>query len=435
MTEEETVASVEARYKAAMLKQAELMEASIAAAEKAKEAEDAKAQADQLEADKIAAKEELFTELDARYGKQSTADEINDPNAGKNTQGKPKGDWATFHDKWMKAKGFTYSPYADLAFTNNDMGFAFTDSDTGCEDDVSEWSPADVYCDLIWQAVNCGRQLSGIVTMRACDINAGNGLTVQIKTINASSMGSALAACECSSCASNVFGTYSLTLARYDVYKVLCELDVFDVGDSLKAAIIESMSEAFIVGIDALIWTAISATGVGFTETSDTSFLCDPNEPTTTCCRYGANLYKEIIQLEARMRAAGYGKDGFYAIMHPTIALYLKYKEGTNPPPWVNNIVMDGNKLTKIGDIKVIEYCGASACTAVGGEGGSDYANSVVAVLLDPKRAVGEAYGKRPHLLTDKDPIECDSTKLIMRTYIAISRLEVNAIGHVIQPA
>jgi len=423
---EKTLEEIEAEYKAELLKKVAFLKTSNEAKEKADADAKAKVDADQMEANKIVEKEQLFAEFAEKLNIQTPDATGVDPDGGQTSQDKPKGDWAVFHDKWLKAKGVNYSAYKDVALVTDDMGFAFTDADTGCSDDVSAWSPADVYCDLIWQAVNCGRQLAGVITMRGCDINAGNGLSVQIKTINASSIGSALGSCECSSCASNVFATHTLTLARYDVYKVICELDIFDVGDSLKSAIIESMSQAYITGLDALIWTAISGATPGYTETSDTSFTCDPAEPTTTCCRYGANLYKEIIQLEARMRAAGYGKDGFYAIMHPRVALYMKYKEGVNPPPWVNNISMEGNKLAKIGEIKVIEYCGATACTNTD--------DAPIVVLLDPKRAVGEAYGKRPHLLTDKDPIECDSTKLVMRTYVAISALDTGAIGHVVNP-
>ncbi|GAI11290.1 unnamed protein product, partial [marine sediment metagenome] len=58
-----------------------------------------------------------------------------------------------------------------------------------------------------------------------------------------------------------------------------------------------------------------------------------------------------------------------------------------------------------------------------------------VAVLLDPTRAIGEAYGKKPFLKTDEDPIECDSWKYVMRCYIAVQCLDYLAIGHIVNPA
>lgn len=425
--EDKTLEELEADYKAELSKKIQSLRESNTV--KAKEDADAQAKLDkeQKEADELDRKEKMFVEFGEKFGIKEVVEEPIDPDGADATRDKPKGDWANFHAKYLKAKGIeNREVYAQAATVTDKFGFAFTDSDDGCGDDISAWSPADVYCDLIWQAVQCGKQLSGVITQRACDINAGDGLSVQIKTISASSFpSSALGACECASCSSNVFATHTLTLARYDIYKVLCELDVFDVGDSLKASVVESMSRAFISGIDALIWVAIRDASPGFTETSGTSFTCNPSVPTTTCCSYGANLYKEIIELEARMRAAGYGPE-FYLILHPRVATYLKYKEGGNYPPWVTEIVQEGNTLVKIGNIKVIEYCGATSCT--------NEDTYPIAVMLDPERAVGEAYGKQPHLLTDKDPIECDSTKLVYRTYIAVSTLETGAIGHIVNP-
>ena len=428
MTNDEgkTLEELEAEYKAELEKKVHFLRASNKAKDKSDADDLAKLEADKLEAEKINDREDFESAMAAKYGLTDTSVEVTDPDGASTTKGATKGDWEIFHEKYLKTKDIDRIPYEQVALVTDEMGFAFINSDVGCDDDVSAWSPADVYCDLIWQAAQCGKQLSGIITQRACDINAGNGLSVQIKTINASSMGSALGACECSSCASNVFSTYTLTLARYDIYKVLCELDVFDVGDSLKSSIIESMSRGFISGIDGLIWTAISGASPGYTETSAVSLSCDPAAPSSGCCMYGAQLYKEIIELEARMRAAGYGSNGFFLILHPRVATYLKYKEGGTMPPWATEIVMDGNTLVKIGNIKVIEYCGANACSSVG--------STVMAVMVDPERAVGEAYGKRPHLLTDKDPIECDSTKLVMRAYVAVSALDLNAIGHIVNP-
>ena len=302
-----------------------------------------------------------------------------------------------------------------------------------CGDDVAHWRPADVWCNAIWYAAQCGRQLSGVVTYRGCDINAGDGLSVQIRTITSQTDMTLLGACECAVCASDTFSTHTLTLHRYDIYKVACNLDLFSIGPILKEGMIQVMADDFIRGIDAAIWTEMlnltnCGGAPGFTETLLSDALCDPIRVTDEyCCAYAANLYGEIIQLEARMRAAGYGKSGFKLVLSPTVATYLKRKEGISVPYWVNNISMDGNKLAKIGDIDVIEYCGATACTGL--------ANATVAVLLDPTRAIGEAYGKKPFLKIDEDPIECDSWKYVMRCYIAVQCLDVNAIGHVKNPA
>lgn len=444
MTEEKSIEEVEAEYKATLQKKTDAMKAEQDRLDK--EVSDAQAVKD-ADDEKAARLDEFkqFAEtlgvvkpkevIDIAAGNEPIVDPIIQDQGADGKGGSAYQDARTQKEvDWMEAflkrNDYGKTEYASAEFVHGEGAkeYAFADSDSGCEDNVSAWKPADVWCNAIWYAAQCGRQLSGIVTMRGCDISAGDGLAVQIRTISADSgIGSALGACECASCVANTFNTYTLTLERYDIYKVACNLDLFSVGPILKEGMIQTMADAFIAGIDAAIWTALIGAAAGQTETLGANAVCEPTEPTDgACCKFAANLYREIIQLEATMHAAGYGKKGFYLILHPTVALYLKYKEGVNPPPWVNNISMEGNRLAKVGDIKVIEYCGATPCT--------DAQGAKVAVLIDPTRAVGEAYGKKPFLKTDEDPIECDSWKYVMRSYFAVSALDVNAIGHILNP-
>lgn len=422
--EDKSIEELETEYSEALQKRVQFLKAENDAKEKTLADEKAQKDAEELAALKIEEKEKLFTEFAEKYNVKLIEPPNADDDAGETTQA-PKNELADFHSNYLKKIGVENRvEYGSDSFIAGDLGFAF-DSDSGCADELGDWTKADVFCDLIWQAAQCGRQLAGVITQRACDINAGDGLTVQIRAINASTMGSALSACQCAACSSNVFSVYPITLSRYDVYKVLCNLDIFSVGDAYKSSVVESMSRAFIAGIDGLIWTAIHGATPGYTEQLAVAADCDPSAPSTGCCDYGTNLYKEIVELEARMRAAGYGPE-FYLILHPRVATYLKYKEGSHYPPWVTEIVQEGNTLVKIGNIKVIEYCGATSCT--------NLTDGVMAIMLDPKRAVGEAYGKRPSFKTDDDPIECDSQKLIMRAYVGVAALDLNAIGHIINP-
>lgn len=433
--EEKSIEELEAEGKKFLQEYNSLMKEKLDILKAEKESRDAeKAQKEAEEAEK--AKEEAFnskmeTILSEKYGispQTGTADMEHDakPNKKVVADGKLQ-EFLDFREDFIKRKEIDYKQYG-YGMQDPNGNYAFTDSDSGCEDNINSWSPADVYCDLIWQEAWCGKQLSGAITVQACDIKAGDGLAVQIRTIDSSDMSSSLGACECSSCSSNVFSTYSLTLARYDVYKVTCGLDVFDVGDVLKSSIVTSMARAFITGIDGLIWTAISGASPTCSQTLAGAADCDASRQSDgNCCTYAPELYKAIVDAEANRRAAGYGANGFYLIIHPTVAAFLKYKEGANAPSWVNNISMEGNKLSRIGEIKVIEYCGANSCT--------DKSSEVMAILVDPERAVGEAYGKRPTLKTDEDPIECDSTKLVMRTYVAVSALDTGALCHIKNPA
>jgi len=438
MSNEKTVEEIEAEYIALMSDKVEKMKADkiafdAAEAQKSSEATIAAA----VEAAKLQWEEERKTQEDATREAAAAANPLDQTPATDGTGATPKNQKAVdVATKWLSAKGIKMEdvkPYSaselNASGANpNYQSFAMADSDSGCEDDVSAWSPDDVWCNSIWYAVQCKSVLAGKVTVRACDIGKGDGLTVKIRTIGKDTFPGALGACECASCGSNSFSSYSLTLARYDLYKIMCNLDEWDVGEVLPVAMAETMVRSFSLGIDGLIYAALVGATPTYTETLASDAVCDPSRGTDgACCVYATELYTSIIQLEADMRSAGYGQDGFVLILHPTVALYLKYKEGINPPPWVNNISMEGNEITSIGKIKVIELCGANDCTNVS-------TGDIVGVMFDPTRAIGEAYGKKPHLKKDEDPIECDSWKFVYRMYIAIAALDQASIGHILQP-
>jgi hypothetical protein len=465
MTEDEkSVEELEAEYKANLAEKIEAFNAEKAKAEELRLEQEKVALAEAEEAKQLE-REEAFTKKLEENFILTPKDNGIPPDDGKNTQtNKPfmdKGFFqqknglvqeipsqVAFHEAFSKLHKFENNrvEYGSPDFLQGkEKSYGFVESDSGCADVITAWSPADVWCDLIWQAAMCGRQLSGVVTLRACDINVGDGLSVQIRAINRSTLtATALGSCQCAVCTSNVFSTYTITLDRLDEYKVLCNIDLWDAGYEIRDAIIQSMADEFIVGIDARIYAALTPLGAGVagqTEVGDCSFTCEPSFYQATpgvsysCCSLCANLYREIIQLEATMRGNGYGEDGFYLILHPTVANFLKYKEGISPPPWMyDQIHMDGLKLDRIGNnIKVIEYCGANPCTDAGKNVGGDRLG-IVGVLLDPKRAIGEAYGYKPKFMADEDPIECDSWKLIYRTYVGIDLLDSGAIGHIVNP-
>lgn len=336
-------------------------------------------------------------------------------------------------------------PYGFQGFLGDNiqvMGVPLKDEEAFGADVVSSWSPADIWCDLIWQAVKCKPVLAGVITQRACSIEAGDGLAVQIRAINnVMSIGSALGACECSSAVSSVFTTYTITLKRYDIYKRICNLDLWDIGFVLRDAITEAMAQDFALGIDSLVWNQLQVAAPVYVETALASFVCTPHmgiggNPSYSCCSYSANLYQSILQLRARMKRAGYGQHGFYLILSHRVANYLKWKEGIQVPPWMASVVkMNGSDLVGIGnDIKVIEYCSAQDCTDSYNFKDTYKTAPTMAYLVDPDRAVGEAYGKTPSLRADEDPLECDQWKLIMRSYVGISKLSDGAIGVIRNP-
>ena len=124
------------------------------------------------------------------------------------------------------------------------------------------------------------------------------------------------------------------------------------------------------------------------------------------------------------MREANYSPD--YVIMSPTIATYFKYKGNHDVMRWMDgNINVTNGILTKIGNLKVIEYCGANTCTDLSGQ--------ELIIVIDSSRAVGAAFGKKPFLKSDEN-IDCNSTTYAMWSYAAFAELDTGAIGHVVNP-
>jgi hypothetical protein len=331
----------------------------------------------------------------------------------------------------QKLKFDKYETLAESYLLNGSEAFIATDSDSGCEDDVSAWERADCFADVIWQSVICRSDfLTKGITVKGLDFSEGCGGKVQIRVINHASPSSdfgAMSPCTCLTCVSNTFTTYTLTMEVYGDYKVLCDLDLFTAGSVVKKAIMDSMSIVAQERIDNKIYSELS--GATPTYTSSLGASCGGSIGTDgDCCTYTVDLYNKIVDLEATMRNAGYfkGVDPIL-ILNPTVAAYLKYKDGLSMPSYIAaNISMDGLKLAGIGNIKVIESCHAGVCTTTGA--------AVQAILIDPSRAIGEAWGKRPTFKVDDDPIECSSQKVVLTMWADFAALDTAAIGHILNP-
>ena len=303
--------------------------------------------------------------------------------------------------------------------------FNFTaGSDNGCDESSqldNNWSVQRHFCNIIWHAKECYAGL-GRVCATTCDVNAGHNARLDIKVISARADPTSVSACTCLSCASNTFDRYSITLNQLGDYAVLCSWDEFQVGSSYRRAVIESMAKHWGTYFDAQIFAAISGAASGYTETLNNTLDCN-GVISGSCCTNGSDIYGRLLDLDARMRAAGYNPD--YLIVSPTIANYFKYMQHPTTSLAMPSIEMDGTVLTKIGHINVIEYCGATACsTATATE---------FAWLIDSSRAVGQAFGKQPSLEFERDA-ECNSWKLVMWAYWGVSALDVNAIGSIVTP-
>lgn len=322
---------------------------------------------------------------------------------------------------FIKNNGGKWTEYSDMA----QHKFNFADSDADCPQDPSSWSPTENFSKLVWHSVYCTAGLRDIC-VKNLDVNAGQGLNVMVRTIG--KFGAPEKAdnpCDCISCSSIAFSKYTLTIDAYALITEICELDVFDVGEIYRSGTIEAMALRWAEFFDASIYSELETATPGFTETLGTALACNTTLEGSCCTNPGAfELYHAIIDLDAAMRESSIRPD--YVIVSPTIAAYFKYKDNVDIPYVMRGqvIVQDGI-LMKIGQLKVIEYCGANTCT--------DESGQELAIVIDSSRAVGMVFGKPPKAERDRN-IDCDSETVAMWCYVGFGELDTDCIGHVVNP-
>lgn len=325
----------------------------------------------------------------------------------------PNNELQSFRKKYLTHHGYKPIEYGS---DSHMIGFEFDNSNTGCEDDVSDWTPSENFSNLVWQAMYCKGFLLGKVTVRGIDIDKGKGCIVNIRTIGKRTAQGPLAPCECLSCATDIFGEYHVTLDAYGDLDEICEKDLFCAGDIVKDSIIEAMSSGLAEAADAEVYNQL-ITASGATTVSSTTLDCDGLQSGSCCTTPGSLLYNALIRLRAVMVTNGYKPD--YIIMSPSVAALLKMAQGA----FLYGLDMSvaNGKVTRLADIEVIEYSCGQTCSEA----------SIYAVMIDSSRAVGEAWGKRPTFEQDRNT-DCDSTTVAVHVYVGIDELDVGAIGFVI---
>jgi len=328
-----------------------------------------------------------------------------------------------YFKKFIDKSKYDFVTYEDAALLN----YEFTNSDTDCDTDVSDWSPADTYVSMVWHAMYCKADLMKIC-VPGLEINKGDGLTVQIRTISKFGAPTEAASCECVSCASNTLSSYSLTLKQYGLVTEICEKDVWDVGEIYRSKMIEALGLRWAEFFDATIYSELETATPGTTETLANALSCSPNFGGSCCSDTSLlDFYHAINDLTASMREGAAPYDPDYIIISPTVASILKRMQTPTVQPWASSIIQidsDG-KIANFNGLKAIEYCGANSCTDAQGE--------VIAILIDSSRAVGSAFGQRPKLYQDFS-VDCNSTTVAMWAFWACAELDTGAIGHVVNP-
>lgn len=401
--------------------QAELEALQKAKAERLKAEADAlrkeQAEIDRVKADMAAKKErdaikaEITDELLKNFNKK-----VDD---GLNVKGEaaktPKEDLSIFRDKYMKRHGYKSVTYGSSEWQTG--SYDFINSDSGCDNDVSDWTPEETFANMIWSGFYCKGYLAGRVTVRGVDFARGAGDTVSIRIRGKRQAQGPLGPCECLSCVSSTFTKVQLHLDSYGDLAEICELDLQHAGDVVKDGILEDMSDALAEQVDLEIWNQLATSGAAHLHLA----YCCSGPSLNDCCFQAIDLYNQIINAEAAMRFAGYKPDKI--ILGPALAAYFKYQQAVSQQGL--QISFSENQLSKIGTMDVIEFPCATACSTT--------TNQVVAIVLDSRRAVGEGWGMRPKLEQDRN-IDCDSTTVAIHMYVGIDELDTGAIRTIRTP-
>jgi hypothetical protein len=309
--------------------------------------------------------------------------------------------------------------------TGYEQAFLYDNSDTGCDTDVSSWSPSENFVAAIWHTVYAKSKLLGIANV-GFDVKAGHGNRVDIRTIGKFAAPSSLNACECASCASNTLGTYSITLSQYALGFVECNFELWDVGFELYKKEVEALGFRYAEFFDDQLYSELNTATAGNTIDLANALSCTPGMSGSCCTDTSlVDLYNAVIEGKATMEAADYNPD--VLIMSPTVASILMRMQTPSVQPWASSIIsIDSNgQLSKFAGLKVIVTSSANACSAVSG--------THVAIMIDSKRALGAAFGKRPFLLTEQSA-SCNSVESYMWCYFGASELDTDAILHIENP-
>lgn len=309
-----------------------------------------------------------------------------------------------------------------------DPYFKNTDSDTGCEDIVSDWSPADNYAKQVWATSVCESNLLQ-VCVKNLQISGGDGLGVQIKLAGKIAAPTEKNACECNSCCSITFTTYPLTIKQLGLESVTCKLNEFDVGGDLMTSYITAMKNSWKEYFDATIYSELTSAVEGTTETLPAALVCDP-ALSGSCCSDASllNMWNAVNAGIANMRE-GVGLKMPYnpthIIISPSVAKIFKRMQ-TPTTQFYKDVVFDSmGRISSICGLTCIEYCGATTC--------SNDSGAVMAVIVDSSRACGCVFGEKPHLYKFFQS-NCNSVRLDMWSFVAIAELDCDAICHIKNP-
>jgi hypothetical protein len=291
-----------------------------------------------------------------------------------------------------------------------------------CPADVDDWSPEGIWVSAIWHDFYEYSNLLQVV-VPGLNIGKGAGFRAYIRSIEPFSTGditSSLAACDCLSCSSTSINKTYIDIEEHGFATVLCEHDLWDVGDVLRGHWIQEFGLTWSKFFDEEIYDALDgATGNTVANQELVSCTTDCSSPTGDCCEdeFMMELYCAFDKAIGEMRTQYYNPD--YIIVHPEVARTFHGMQGPQPVFYNSAIEFGKNgKLASIFGVKVIEYPGANRIDA----------GDNIAIILDSRRAIGAPFGMRPKMESEYNK-ECAAYEYYMRCYWGVKVLTQDAIA------
>ena len=317
--------------------------------------------------------------------------------------------------------------------------YQMTDCDDG-DGGAGAWMPTEYFVDLILEGVYTYGQLSGKLCTIGTDLKAGNGDTVNVRYVKKRTSACNETACgNCLSFVSSTFGDYTIDVKQYGDGDKIADFADFRAKGDIMAQVANEMGKRLAHCRDLKLWQALTGatyTGRGVSSYTTTSSWSTSRVIDGSCCSFGFDIYNCIIDARARLKGQGYDPD--YALIHPYVASYLYYKEGSGGnayPMSVNALIKYGEDgfVKTIAGMKVIEVGVAVDDDSSPDDGNGGAAGDELAFVIDSKRALAEAWGQRPKFNEWYDG-QCNATELTVWTYWGCDTLDDSAIIKIINP-
>lgn len=277
--------------------------------------------------------------------------------------------------------------------------------------DVTDLIPEDIYTDRVLETLYAARKFAGVISAVEEDLTAKAGTTVQVPYKNRRTAQGPIAEGNSLVANATTTGTFPITVAKYGDYD-LVNREVFeDQSIFTQEDFISNMGEALAEKVDDLNLVALETAVAGSTETLAVAGTL-------------TDLYDSVVDLKAKMKK--FNESPSHLIIGPDQeAQFLK---DTNEGIRLGQTKVNGDgDLLMVAGLKVIvsSLANANATTA----------SMVQAIVIDAKRALGEAWGRRPDTTVDAvSKAESDQVKLVTWIRYGVAALDLKAIGHVKNP-